>query len=125
MNATSQALRGYSANATTTRSDRRMEYDVVARVTQGLRDAATKAKTDFPAYAEALNLNQKLWTALVVDLVDEKNPLPNELKARLVYLAEFTNHHTRKILRENASVMPLLEINMAVMRGLKSERPST
>lgn len=121
MNATSKAIRGYADNAVSTRSDRRSEYDVVARVTQGLRDTATRAKSNFPAYAEALHMNQKLWTALVVDLVDEKNPLPAELKARLVYLAEFTTQHTRKILREGASVMPLLEINLAVMRGLKTE----
>lgn len=122
MNATSLAAQGYAANAVTTRSDRRLEYDIVARVTQQLRDAATKAKTDFPGYVEALNLNQKLWTTLVVDLVDDNNPLPDALKARLIYLAEFTNHHTRKVLRENASVKPLLEINLAVMRGLKQER---
>ncbi|MEL7091358.1 MAG: flagellar biosynthesis regulator FlaF [Pseudomonadota bacterium] len=121
MNATSQALRGYAENAQSTRSERRSEYDVVARVTQGLRDAATRAKSDFPAFAEALYLNQRLWTALVVDLVDDRNPLPADLKARLVYLGEFTNHHTRKVLRDGASVMPLLEINLAVMRGLKTE----
>lgn len=121
MSATSHALKGYSQNSVSTRSGRRTEYDAIARVTKGLRDTATKAKSDFPAYAEALNLNQRLWTALVVDLADKNNPLPAELKARLIYLGEFTRHHTRKILRDGASVMPLLEINMAVMRGLKNE----
>jgi len=124
VNATSEALRGYADNAATTRDDRRTEYSVVARVTQGLRDAAVKGKSDFPAYASALDLNQRLWTALVVDVVDKDNPLPADLKARVVYLADFTRQHTRKIFRENASVMPLLEINMAVLRGLKSEGKS-
>lgn len=124
MNATSQALRGYAENAISTQNDRRAEYDAVARITQRLRDAAVKSKTDFPAYAEALHLNQKLWAALVVDVADTNNALPKELKARIIYLAEFTQHHTRKILREKASVMPLLEINMAVLRGLKKEGPS-
>ncbi len=124
MNATSQALRGYAENAISTRNARRAEYDAVARITQRLRDAAVKAKTDFPAYAEALHLNQRLWAALVVDVADTNNGLPDELKARIIYLAEFTQHHTRKILREKASVMPLLEINMAVLRGLKKEGPS-
>lgn len=124
MNATSQALRGYAENAVSTRNGRRAEYDVFARVTQQLRDTAVHSKTDFPGYAEALHLNQKLWAALVVDVVDTGNPLPDELKARIIYLAEFTQHHTRKILREKASIMPLLEINMAVLRGLKKEGPS-
>ncbi|WP_223428850.1 flagellar biosynthesis regulator FlaF [Tateyamaria pelophila] len=124
MNATSQALRGYAENAVSTRNGRRAEYEAVARITQRMRDAAVQAKTDFPAYAEALHLNQRLWAALVVDIADANNPLPNELKARIIYLAEFTQQHTRKILRERASIMPLLEINMAVLRGLKKEGPS-
>lgn len=118
------ALRGYADNAASTRNDRRTEYDVIARVTKDLRDKAMTAKTDFPGYAEALHRNQQLWTALMVDLSDDANPLPDDLKARLAYLADFTRHHTGKILRDNASVMPLLEINMAVMRGLKTEGPS-
>lgn len=121
MSATSQALRGYANNAASTRSDRRAEYEIIARVTHELRDSAVKKKTNFPAFAEALHNNQRLWTALVVDVADEKNPLPKELKARIVYLAEFTRHHSRQALKNEVSVMPLLEINMAVLRGLKKE----
>jgi len=124
VNATSHALRGYAENAVSTQNGRRAEYGAIARVTQQLRDAAVRSKTDFPAYAEALHLNQRLWAAFVVDIVDRENPLPDQLKARIIYLAEFTQHHTRKILREKASIMPLLEINMAVLRGLKKEGPS-
>lgn len=123
MNASTLAMRGYAENAATTRNERRSEYDVFARVTQGLRNTATKAKSDFSSYAEALHLNRRLWTALVVDVADPSNPIPEDLKARVIYLSEFTQLHTRKILRENASVLPLLEVNMAVMRGLKSEGP--
>ena len=123
MNATSHALRGYATNAASTRSDRRTEYEAIARITKSLRETAMKAKTDYPAYVEALNLNERLWTALIVDIANADNPLPVELKARLAYLGDFTRHHTRKVLRENASVMPLLEINMAILRGLKLEGP--
>ncbi|MFL4469467.1 flagellar biosynthesis regulator FlaF [Tateyamaria armeniaca] len=125
MSATSQALRGYATNAASTRSDRRAEYEIIARVTQELRDRAVKQKSDFPAFVEALHNNQRLWTALVVDVADIKNPLPKELKARIVYLAEFTANHSRQVLKKKASVMPLLEINMAVLRGLKKEGPVT
>lgn len=125
MSATSQALRGYATNAVSTRSDRRAEYEVIGRVTQELRDRAVTQKADFPAFAQALHNNQRLWTALVVDIMDAKNPMPAELKARIIYLAEFTNHHSRQVLRKKASIMPLLEINMAVLRGLKKEGPVT
>ncbi|MEL6619144.1 MAG: flagellar biosynthesis regulator FlaF [Pseudomonadota bacterium] len=117
-------MRGYAENADSTRHMRRMEYDAIARATSTLREKAMSSKSDFPGYADALLLNQKLWTALVVDLLDKRNPLPDELKGSLMYLGEFTRQHTSKILRENASVMPLLEINMAVMRGLKNEGPT-
>ncbi|WP_261385785.1 flagellar biosynthesis regulator FlaF [Tateyamaria omphalii] len=117
----SQALKGYAEHATSTKSGRRSEYDVVAKVTQQLRDSAVNSKTNFAAFADALHMNRRLWTALVVDVSDEANPLPNELKARIIYLAEFTRHHTTRVLRQKASVLPLLEINMAVLRGLKQE----
>ncbi len=116
-------MRGYAENAGSTRHLRRMEYDAFARVTSALREKAMSSRKDFAGYVDALHLNQKLWTALVVDLSDARNPLPEELKGSLIYLAEFTRQHTSKIFRENASVMPLLEINMAVMRGLKNEGP--
>lgn len=119
-----QALRGYSENAVSTRNGRRAEYEIVARVTHQLRNSAVNSKSDFPAFAEAVHLNQRLWTALVVDIADKHNPLPEELKARIIYLGDFTRKYTRKILREKASVMPLLEINMAVLRGLKAEGPT-
>lgn len=125
MSATSQALRGYANNAASTRSDRRAEYEVIARVTHELRDRAVKKKTNFPAFVEALHNNQRLWTALVVDVMDAKNPLPKELKARIVFLAEFTNHHSRQVLQKKVSILPLLEINMAVLRGLKNEGPES
>lgn len=121
MNASAAAIIGYSQNATSTRSDRRGEYEVFAKVTKRLRDSAGTAKSDFPQYAAALHDNQRLWTALVVDVLDKNNALPEELKAQIVYLAEFTRLHTQKVLSKSANVVPLLETNIAVMRGLKGD----
>ncbi len=125
MNASALAIQGYGAHALNTQSDRRGEYETFARVTKRLRDAAITAKTHFPKLAEALSDNQRLWTALVVDIADKENELPDILKARILYLEEFTRVHSRKILTEKASVAPLLEINIAIMRGLKSDGAET
>lgn len=125
MAVSSAAIRGYAENALSTRSDRRSEYDVFAKVTRRLRDAAQTAKSDFPKYAEALHDNQRLWTALSVDVLATGNALPDPIKARILYLAEFTRVHSQKVLSEHAPVLPLLEINVAVMRGLKSEKGAT
>ena len=124
MSAINTAERGYHQNMSSTQSGRRTEYQVVARITHRLRDAAQEAKKDYPTYVAALDENRKLWQAFAVDVLDKDNALPQDLKARIFYLAEFTEAHTRKILREKASVLPLLEVNMAVLRGLKTESTS-
>jgi flagellar protein FlaF len=56
-------------------------------------------------------------------VADDDNDLPEDLRARLFYLYEFTNHHTRLVIRKKESPVPLLEINMAILRGLKNESP--
>lgn len=74
---------------------------------------------DFPKLAEALYENNKLWTALAIDVIDENNLLPDELRARIVYLADFTRIHTQKVLRKEDTAVPLLEINAIILGGLK------
>jgi flagellar protein FlaF len=115
------AQRGYSANVSLTQTNRRAEYDLVANLTYRLRETAIDARKRYPDYVQALHDNRKLWNALAVDVADANNTLPSTLRARVFYLAEFTTLHTRKILQNGASIVPLLEINMAVLRGLKTE----
>ncbi|MCJ8140569.1 flagellar biosynthesis regulator FlaF [Falsirhodobacter halotolerans] len=110
---------GYGQNLAATRSPRAIEYDVFARVTRALAD--TDRDAAFPTYAAALHDNLKLWTALAADLALEGNPLPADLKARLFYLYEFTAQHTPKALRKEVGVAVLVDLNTAVMRGLRGE----
>ncbi|WP_298841110.1 flagellar biosynthesis regulator FlaF [uncultured Roseobacter sp.] len=119
MNAYAQAQRAYSPVNSPTRTPRSTEYEVIARISHRLR-AAVKAG-DFPAMAEALYENNKLWTALGIDAANPDNLLPDELRARIVYLADFTRQHTSKVLQKKESAVPLLEINAAILKGLKQE----
>lgn len=119
MNATSLAQRAYAPSAAPTRSARSIEYDVIARITYRLKRAIEARK--LPALLEALDENRKLWRALATDVADKDNGLPDELRARLFYLYEFTDHQTQKVIREKASAVPLLEVNTAILRGLKHE----
>lgn len=121
MNALSQARRGYSAAATPTRTSRSIEYEAVAQITRRLHAAAKQGASGFPALAEALHDNRRLWTIFATESAASNNPLPNDLRARLFYLAEFTTHHTRLVLARKATVAPLLEINAAILRGLRGE----
>lgn len=120
MNAQSQAQRAYAAASAPTRTSKGIEYDVVARITHRLSTAQTQGSAGFPALVSALHDNKKLWTIFAIDVADSANPLPKDLKARLFYLAEFTRQHTSKVLNRTDDVTPLIEINMAILRGLRS-----
>ncbi|SIS49973.1 flagellar protein FlaF [Roseivivax lentus] len=118
MNAQSLAQRAYSASSMPTRTSRSNEYSVIADVTRRLRDTARTARSDYPGFVQALSDNRRLWTALAADVSAGGNALPEDLRARIFFLAEFTEAQSRKVLRHGASVAPLLEINTAILRGL-------
>ena len=88
------------------------------RLQLGLR-AGIRKRTVFASLAEALVANQLLWTVLGADVADEGNSLPEQLRAQLFYLTEFTNHQTRKIMAGEAEPGVLVEINISIMRGLR------
>lgn len=121
MNAHTNALRGYAQSANPTRTPRAAEYSIIAQVTHRMRQAAMRGKPGFKDLAGAIYDNRRLWTALAVDVADEKNPLPAELRARVIFLSEFTNAHSRKVLNREANVVPLLQINAAILKGLSQE----
>ena len=119
MNAIIQAQRAYAPSAAPIRSERSIEYDVIARITARLRAAMLKG--EYPRLLEALHENATLWRTLAIEVADPGNQLPNSLRARIFYLAEFTEAQTRKVIRKGDTAAPLLEVNMAILRGLKQE----
>ncbi|MBU2959573.1 flagellar biosynthesis regulator FlaF [Citreicella sp. C3M06] len=120
MNAQTMAQRAYAENALSTRTDRSIEYELFARVTHRIKAAAEAGKAAYPRLVQALYDNQKLWTALAIDVADPGNKLSPELRAQIFYLAEFTQVHTGKVLARKARLAPLLEVNAAIMRGLSA-----
>lgn len=121
MTALQMAKTAYATNKAPIRTPRGTEYEAFARVTHHLKAAAEQGSTGFARLAEALHTNRRLWTMLAADVAEGSNGLPPELRARIFYLAEFTAQHSRKVLRGGDSVDILIEINTAVMRGLRSE----
>ena len=121
MNAQFKAQRAYASAAAPTRTPRGTEYEAVARITHRMKTAEAQGPKGFPALAAALVDNKKMWNIFAIDVADKANPLPADLKARLFYLAEFTHHHTTKVLSREASVAPLIEVNTAILRGLRNE----
>ncbi len=113
------AQRAYAQTAAPTRTPRDTEYEAISKITHRLKAAAARQKTDFGGFVQALHENRRLWTVLASGVTDSDNALPNELRARIFYLAEFTEQHSSQVLGNKATVEPLLEINMAVLRGLR------
>ncbi|MGR3617487.1 MAG: flagellar biosynthesis regulator FlaF [Paracoccaceae bacterium] len=119
MNIALHAKGAYSGVASPARTHSDVEYEALARITKRIRSSSEVDRSNFAALAEALHDNQKLWDTFACDVADKKNGLPDELKARIIYLAEFTRHHTSAILSKQADVGPLVEINTSIMRGLR------
>ena len=120
MNATNQAMRAYSAANSPTRTTKSIEYEAVAQITSRMRAHAAKGTPGFPELARAVHDNKRLWVAFAKDIALKSNPLPTDLKARIAYLAQFTLLHSSKVLNRTATVEPLLDINTAIMRGLRN-----
>ncbi|QFT58358.1 flagellar biosynthesis regulatory protein FlaF [Sulfitobacter sp. THAF37] len=117
MNATDKARRAYAPTTAPTKSERSIEFEVIARITARLKAAIEAAH--FPGLLEVLHENRKLWRTLATDVANPENLLPGDLRARIFYLAEFTNHHTSKVISREDTAHPLLEVNTAILRGLK------
>ncbi len=123
--ATSNARAAYGRNVAPVRTNRTHEYDLLARCTQALATAWARRKEDFSGLATALTENLQLWSALAADVAEAGNGLPAPLRAQLFYLYEFTAGHTSAVLENRGSVEVLVDINTAVMRGLRGEGGGT
>lgn len=111
----------YNDVSASVKTPRQIEYQAFAAITKKLGRSAQNGQADFPSFAEALHDNLRLWSILATDVAMEGNPLPKLLRAQLFTLAEFTRDHTRKVLRGEADANALIDINKAIMRGLRQQ----
>ena len=125
MTALRQAQSAYGQTAQTIKTPRSTEYEAFAWVTQRMKSAAERGRPGFADLATALHDNRRLWTILAADVADADNALPQDLRARIVYLAQFTHLHSQKVLGGDAAAQPLIEINTAIMAGLNGRGPRT
>lgn len=117
---TAAAHAAYARPETPVRNYRALEYDLLARATKAL-GAARADGTNFAKLVTALDENQRLWSTLAADVAEPENGLPQKLRAQLFYLYEFTAQHSREVRDKGASIEVLIDINTAVMRGLRGQ----
>ena len=121
MNIIDQAQQAYAPKTSVLRTGRSAEHQLFSDVTTQLRTAAQALPSGFPKFAEAIHANRAIWTHLAAQVADDDNVLSEDLRARIFYLAEFTAFHSRKVLKGEADIAPLIEINTAMMRGLSPQ----
>ena len=120
VNAIDRARNAYAPNRSPVRTERAAEVELF-RQTNALLKAATTPPQSMPKLVDALHQNRKVWTHMAGEVADSDNALPSELRASLLYLYKFVASHTAQILRGAAEVGPLIDINTAIIRGLKGE----
>lgn len=121
MNTQYHARSPYARPLAPVRTPRSLEYDLLALVTQRLKTGWANRKQDYPAFATAITENLAVWSTLAADVANPNNGLPGPLRAQLFYLFEFSDLHSRKVLEGDGSVEVLVDINTAVMRGLRGD----
>ncbi|MCF3974236.1 flagellar biosynthesis regulator FlaF [Paracoccus salsus] len=107
---------GYGASAVRTARD--AEYDVISRVTRLLRQSDRAGGS--AESIMAVHKNNELWTLLAADLAEPGNALPEDMKAGLLSLAGFALRHGHSVLAGQGTTDVLIEINMSIMKGLRS-----
>lgn len=122
MSAHALTQNAYGDATRATGTPRSVEYQVFSQVTGRLNRARSEGRP-FAELATALHDNLRLWTVIAADVASPGNALPAETRARLVHLAQFVRLHSQKVLREEADPGILIEINTAIMRGLRGELP--
>mgnify|MGYP002623904586 FL=1 len=115
------ARTAYSSHTASIRTAQSTEFDIFAQITARMKSAAARGRAGFPELAAAIHDNRRLWILLAGDIADGRNALPEALRAQLFYLAEFTLRHSAKVLDGSAPADALVDVNTAIMRGLRQQ----
>lgn len=97
---------------------RKVEFRLLAQVTAALR-AAQSQPDDRPKLYDALIWNKKVWDAFMIDLADERNRLPRDVRQPLINLAAWVSKQTFAVMDGKGAIDALIEVNSQVMEGLK------
>ncbi len=122
MSAHALTQNAYGDATRATGTPRNVEYQVFSQITGQLNRASAEGRP-FSDLAMALHENLRLWTIIATDVTGAGNGLPVPLRGQLADLSKFTRSHTQKVLRQEADAAVLIEINTAVMRGLRGQLP--
>jgi flagellar biosynthesis regulator FlaF len=116
------AAAAYGSVIRRTEDPRDIEYRVLARAVS-LLDAAAAPGAGPAAMPGAVHENRMVWSAFAADLASEENAWDEVLRARLLSLACWVFAESDRVLRGGRGAQALIDVNRAVMAGLKPEAP--
>ncbi len=122
MNMHAQAAKTYGYLGSAKVDERSAEYQVIAGITSRLQKAHNSGPIAFVSLAASLTENRRLWTEFAIDIANVDNSMPPMLKKQIMELAIFTLRHTEHVISGAADADVLIEINLAIMRGLSGKR---
>ena len=111
-------VKAYQSTQRVTEDSRAMEYRLFGQVTGALIDARKNGTKGGPL-AEVLDWNRRMWRTLASDCMDERNRLPEGVRAQIVSLSLWIAKYSKRVMREGAPVDPLIEVNRTIMQGLQ------
>jgi flagellar protein FlaF len=109
------SLHSYQKVQAGTEDPRKTEYRLFALVTKALMDAE---KSDHTSLVKAIHWNRRLWLTLQSDCAGEGNRLPDPTRAGIISLAIWVDKHSRKVLKGEAQLRALIDVNRSIMEGL-------
>ena len=112
------SLRAYQQAAQRAETPRDVEYRLFAQVTRALLDVKSKPREDLRAWIDVLHWNRRMWAALADDCAHPGNALPEATRAQVISLSLFVHRTTSQVMRREADVDTLIDLNRTMMQGL-------
>jgi flagellar protein FlaF len=118
------SLQAYQRAAEQAEGPKQTEFRLFGVVTRALMDAAQKDVKDVAGRMRALHWNRRLWATLATDCANPDNRLPMDLRANIISLSIWVDKYTSKVMREQDTIQPLIDINRIIMQGLSGQTHS-
>ncbi|MBU0723806.1 MAG: flagellar biosynthesis regulator FlaF [Alphaproteobacteria bacterium] len=112
---------GYNAYQKVTRvtqTPRAAEHRLLGNVTAALL-AADREPDDKRKLVDALLWNKQVWDNLVIEIRDDDNLLPDQLRDSIVGIGTWVMQETYRVMDGDSDVKSLIEINTIIMEGLR------
>jgi flagellar protein FlaF len=111
------SIAAYKRVAQVTETTRQIEARLLGDVCRELTTVSEEG-IEGTRRLEALDWNRRVWMTMTVDCGSPQNPLPVELRAKIVSLGIWVHRYTEDVMWNGADLQPLLDINVAMIKGL-------